>query len=287
MKLIVILGPTATGKSNLAINLAKKFNCEIVSADSRQIYKGMDIGTGKVTEKETKGIKHHLLSIIEPNKSFSSAEFKELATKAIKDIYKRGKTPILAGGSPFYIYPVAEGWVFPKTKVNKELRQKLNQKTTEEVYSILLKLDKEKAKNIDKNNKRRMIRTIEIISQFGKVPSIKKNPIFNCLFIGLNLSKKDLKGRIDKRVNKMIESGLEKEVKRLIKKYGWTPSLQSIGYQEWKEYFNGKKSKEKVIEEIKTHSLQLAKRQMTWFKKDKRINWITSQKQAEQLIRRF
>jgi len=286
-KLIVILGPTAVGKTEFAIKLAKKFNGEIISADSKQVYKEMDIGTGKVSKKEMKGIPHYLLDIVSPKKHFSVAQYQKLAYKNINKILKKEKVPFLVGGSPFYIYSIVEGWTFPKMKPNWKLRKKLEKKTKEELFSILKKLDKERTKTIEKENKRRLIRAIEIAKTFGKKPKLKKNPQFDCLLIGIKKQKDELKKRISKRVDKMIRLGLEKEVRKLVKKYGWNPLLQTIGYGEWLPYFEEKISKNEVGEKIKENTFQFAKRQMTWFKRDKRIHWFKNYKETEKLIKHF
>ncbi len=286
-KLIVILGPTAVGKTEFAIKLAKKFNGEIISADSKQVYKEMDIGTGKVSKKEMKGIPHYLLDIVSPKKHFSVAQYQKLAYKNINKILKKEKVPFLVGGSPFYIYSIVEGWTFPKMKPNWKLRKKLEKKTKEELFAILKKLDKERAKTIEKENKRRLIRAIEIAKTFGKIPKLKKNPQFDCLLIGIKKQKDELKKRISKRVDKMIRLGLEKEVRKLVKKYGWNPLLQTIGYGEWLPYFEEKISKNEVGEKIKENTFQFAKRQMTWFKRDKRIHWFKNYKETEKLIKHF
>jgi len=286
-KLIVILGPTAVGKTEFAIKLAKKFNGEIISADSKQVYKEMDIGTGKVSKKEMKGIPHYLLDIVSPKKHFSVAQYQKLAYKNINKILKKEKVPFLVGGSPFYIYSIVEGWTFPKMKPNWKLRKKLEKKTKEELFAILKKLDKERTKTIEKENKRRLIRAIEIAKTFGKIPKLKKNPQFDCLLIGIKKQKDELKKRISKRVDKMIRLGLEKEVRKLVKKYGWNPLLQTIGYGEWLPYFEEKISKNEVGEKIKENTFQFAKRQMTWFKRDKRIHWFKNYKETEKLIKHF
>jgi len=272
-KLIIILGPTASGKTDLSIELAKKFKAEIVSSDSKQIYIGMDIGTGKVTEMQ--GIPHHLLSIIRPNERFSVSSFQKLATEKIKNI----KTPFLVGGSPFYIYSIVEGWIFPEIQADNKLRQELENKSKQELFNILKELDQLRAETIDKHNKVRLIRAIEIAKQLGKVPKLKKSPLFDCLLIGVN--RDDLKDRIEKRTNQMFEQGLEQEVRKLKD----IPPI--IGYQEWIEYFKGNISKEQVKEKIIKNTISFSKRQMTWFKKDKRIHWIKNQKQAEKLIKEF
>lgn len=276
-KLIVILGPTASGKTELAIKLAKKFKGEIVSADSRQIYKEMDIGTEKPTKKEMKGIPHHLIDIVNPDQDFNVAVYKELAIKKIKDIQNRRKLPFLVGGTGLYISSIVDNIDFPKVSPNKKLRKELEKKTEKELFEIYKKLDPQGSKFIEKENKRRLIRAIEVCKVTGKSfwkQKKKGKPLFSILQIGIKLPKEELRIRINKRIEKMLKQGLEKEVKKLLKKYGWIPSMQSIGYQEWKNYLEGKISKEEVKNLIKLHTLQFAKRQMTWFKRDKRIHWI-------------
>ena len=171
-KLLIILGPTASGKSDLAVQLAKKYNGEIISADSRQVYKGLNIGTGKITKKEMSGIKHHLLDVTDPKKVFTVSQFKTLVEIAIADISSRGKLPIICGGTGFYIQAVVDNIILPEVPPNKKLREKLNKKTTTELFEILKKLDNERAKNIDAKNPRRLIRAIEIAEKLGKVPPL-------------------------------------------------------------------------------------------------------------------
>ncbi len=280
-KLIVILGPTASGKSELAIKLAKKFNGEIISADSRQIYKELNIGTNKLTKKEMGGIPHHLLNIISPNRKFTIANYQKLAKEAINKILKKNKIPILCGGTGFYIQAVVDGIVIPRVPPDWKLRKKLEKKTTAELYKILKKLDPQRAKTIEKKNPRRLIRAIEIITKTKKpVPVLKKSPLpYPVLIIGIKLPKEELQKRIKKRVEKMIKMGLEKEAKKLIKKYDQVPPLQTIGYQEW----SYKNPKELIIR----HTIQYAKRQMTWFKRDKRIHWVKNCQEAEKLAKKF
>jgi len=291
-KLIVILGPTASGKTDLAVKLAKRFNAEIVCADSRQIYSEMPIGTaspiGRGLPPAT--IPHHLFGITPPKKVFSAGQFQKLAIKTIKDIQKRGKVPFLVGGSAFYIYPVIEGWRFPKLSANQKLRQELERKTTKQLFAMLKTLSPIRAKNIDRNNKRRLIRAIEIAKEVGEVPKIIKKPIFDCLILGINPNKGKLKKRIEARTTKMLKMGLEKEVKNLVKKYGWTDVLKNtIGYAEWSSFAPTelRRDKTKIEKLLVLHTLQLAKRQMTWFKKDKRIHWIKNQQQAANLTKKF
>lgn len=290
-KLIVILGPTASGKSELAIKLAKKFNGEIISADSRQVYRGMNIGTGKITKKEMSGIPHYLIDVVFPDQEFNVAIFKKLAIKAIKDIQRRGKLPFLVGGTGLYIQAVVDNIEFPKVPSQKKIREKLEKKSVKELFKIYKKLDEEGAKYIEKENKRRLIRAIEVCKITGKSfwQQRKKGAklLFDVLEIGIKLPKEKLKEKIKIRVKKMFKLGLEKEAKYLIEEYGQIPSLQTIGYQEWQDFFEGKIGKEKVKELIILHTIQFAKRQMTWFKRNKKIEWIQDYREAEILIKNF
>jgi tRNA dimethylallyltransferase len=296
-KLIIVLGPTASGKSDLAVRIAKKYNGEIISADSRQIYKEMDIGTAKLFQNKKskiknkkyliKGVSHHLIDIATPKKQFTVAEYRKLALKAIDKIYKKNKIPILCGGTGFYIRAVAEGLNIPKVKPDWKLRKELEKKTEKELFVQLKKLDPNRAKNIDFQNKRRLIRAIEIILKTKKpIPYLKSEPQFDVLYLGIKKSLPELKKSINKRVDKMMKMGLEREVKNLIKKYGWTTVLKNtIGYTEFRELmkFNF------INNAIKSHTLQFAKRQLTWFKKypGKKISWVKSPAQAEKLVREF
>ncbi len=289
-KLIVILGSTATGKTGLATKLAKKFNGEIISADSRQIYKEMTIGTAQPTKKEMKAIPHYLIDIISPNENFNVALYKKRTLKIIKNIQEKDKVPFLVGGTGLYIQAIVDNILYPKVVQQKRLRKKLEIKDKKELFQIYKKLDPKGARFIDKKNKRRLIRAIEVC-QITKKPfwdqRRKDRPLFNNLQIGIRLPKKELEKKISKRIEKMFKLGLEKEVKKLIKKYGWIFSLQTIGYQEWNDYFKRKIEKKTVKENIKFHTLQFAKRQMTWFKRDKRIFWIKNYQEAAKLIEKF
>jgi len=290
-KLIVILGPTASGKTALAIKLAKQFDGEIVSADSRQIYKELNIGTAKPTKKEREAIPHHLVDVISPTQEFNVVIYKKLAIQAIKDIQKRGKVPFLVGGTGLYIQAVVDNIEFPRVPAQWNLRKELEKKSTKELFEIYKKLDPRGAKFIARENKRRLIRAIEVCKVTGK-PFFEQRKrgkvLFDILQIGIKVNKEELRARISKRVEEMFKSGLEEEVKRLVEKYGFEiPLLQTIGYQEWQEYFAGKITKEELKEKIKLHTLQFAKRQITWFKKDKRIKWIKNYQEGEKLIKEF
>ena len=270
-KLVVVLGPTASGKTDLAVSLAKKFNGELISADSRMVYKEMNIGTNKPKEP------HYLVDVVFPNEEFSVAVYKKMAIEKIEEIQERGKLPILVGGTGLYIKAIVENLDFPAVKANKKLRKELEKKTAEELFEMYQKIDKEGANIIDKNNKRRLIRAIEVCLSTNE-PFFKERKgeqLFDILQIGIKIDKEELEKRISKRVDLMFRQGLQKEVKSLSKKYGFKiPPMQTIGYQEWQDYFKGLISKEEVKERIKINTFNFAKRQMTWFKKDQTIKWI-------------
>lgn len=290
-RLIVILGPTASGKTDLAIKLAKKFNGEIVSADSRQIYKEMDIGTAKPSEKERRLVPHHLIDLVKPNQRFNVAVYKKLALMAIKDVENQNKMPFLVGGTGLYIKSIVDNINFPAVPAQKKIREKLENKTEKELFRIYKKLDAQGSKFIDRKNKRRLIRAIEVCKVTKKPfwqQRKKEVPLFDCLEIGIKLTEKELKNRVEKRIKKMIGLGLEKEVKKLSIKYGFKiPPMQTIGYQEWKDYFDKKIDGKKVLEKIKLHTVQFIKSQKTWFRTDKKIKWLKDYKKVENLIKKF
>ncbi len=276
-KVLVILGPTASGKTDLAINLAKKFNGELISADSRMIYKEMDIGTAKPKYP------HHLINIVSLNQNFNVALYKEKALKTIEEIIERGKLPILVGGTGLYIKAIVDNLDFPKIKPDKKLRKELEKKSNQELYSLYKELDKKGAKTIDRDNKRRLIRAIEVCllsNQLFSEQKAKKEPLFETLQIGIKKTKKELKENIEKRTEKMLKKGLKKEAQRLWAKYGKNNQvlLNTIGYAEWK--------KKNIKEEIISNTIKLANRQMTWFKKEK-IKWVKNEKEAERLVKKF
>ncbi|MBI3631654.1 MAG: tRNA (adenosine(37)-N6)-dimethylallyltransferase MiaA [Candidatus Staskawiczbacteria bacterium] len=215
-KLIVVLGPTASGKTDLSIKLAKKFDGEIISADSRQVYRGMNIGSGKVTKKEMLGIPHYLLDVADPKKKFTVSQYQKLALSAIKKIYDKGKVPLLVGGSGFYIQSIVDGIIIPEVKPDWKLRKKLEEKNNEELYETLLEKDPARAKNIDKNNPRRLIRALEIILKTKKsVPNLETKSQFNVLEIGIAKNPDELKELINKRLLKRLKGGMVTEVKKL------------------------------------------------------------------------
>ncbi|MFH1460869.1 MAG: tRNA (adenosine(37)-N6)-dimethylallyltransferase MiaA [Patescibacteria group bacterium] len=290
-KLIVILGPTASGKSDLAIKLAKRFKGEIVSADSRQIYQEMNIGTAKITKKQMADIPHYLIDIIKPDQGFTLAQFKAKAVKIIKDIQKRKKLPFLVGGTMLYIQAIVDNLQIPEVKPDKKLRAQLENKTNQQLYDQLKKIDPQALEKIALNNKRRLIRALEVYLKTQKLFSrLKKKgrPLFDILQLGLRPDQEILNRRIDQRAEKMIEAGLIKEVECLIRKYGTKPySLSGIGYREIIRYLNKEITLKQAKDLIKIHTRQYTRRQMSWFKRDKRIHWIKNYPQAEKLIRDF
>ncbi len=287
-KLIVILGPTASGKTDLSIKLAKKFNGEIISADSRQIYKGMDIGSGKVTKKEMKGVLHHLLDVASPKRKFTVVQYQRLALKAINKIHKKSKIPFLVGGTGFYIQTVVDGIIIPEVKPDWKLRKKLEKKSAEELFRMLKKLDHRRAKSIEKKNKRRLIRALEIVIKTKKpVPLLKKKPLqFKTLIIGIKKSPEELKELIRKRLLKRLKGGMIAEVKKLKKSGLSWKRLEEFGleYRFLAQYLQKKISFEEMLGKIQKESEKFAKRQITWFKHDKRIHWIKNYRQAEKLV---
>ncbi|MDD4409714.1 MAG: tRNA (adenosine(37)-N6)-dimethylallyltransferase MiaA [Candidatus Pacebacteria bacterium] len=299
-KLIVILGPTASGKTDLGIFLAKKYDGEIISADSRLVYEGMDIGTAK-PEKDTgtegyvvKGIPHHLIDICSPKKPFNAALFKKKAIKEIKNIQKKNKNAFMVGGTGLYIDAVANNLDFPKIIADERLREELERTDMDSLFIRYQELDPVGAENIDRKNKRRLIRAIEVCKSTGKSfweNRKLKEPIFDILKIGIVTERESILDRIIRRVDKMLKKGLEEEAACLIGKYGNIPPLQTIGYQEWKDYLEkaplDKTDIALIRERIIINTNKFAKRQMTWFKKDKEIHWIKDKKEASRLVSEF
>ncbi len=296
-KLVVILGPTGSGKSDLAIKLAKRFKGEIISADSHQIYRGFVIGSGVIKGEWQKniyvseGIKHYLVQFLEPEKGFSVSEFKKLAIKKIKKIHIKKKLPFLVGGTGLYVDAIVKNLEIPKVRPNLALRKKLEQKSCEELLKQIEILDPQSIKVIDKNNKRRLIRAIEV-SLLGNTSfsqAQKQGPkLFNVLKIGINVPRQKLYKQIDKRINKMIEDGLILEVEDLLKFYPKSvPAFSGIGYKQAIECLDGEINRLQMIQKIKYATHAYARRQITWFKRDQEINWIKDYKEAEKLVKNF
>lgn len=291
-KIIVVAGPTAVGKSEYAIKLAKKYDGEIVSLDSVQVYKYLDIGSAKIKDEEMQGIPHHMISVVEPNINLNVKEFKDMAGKCIEDILKRKKMPILVGGTGFYIRAVLYDTDFlyedevEATRIRNELYDELKEEGINKIYNELKIVDEKSAVIIPKENERRIIRALEFYKLHG-FPISKHNEIeknkdskYDFEFYVLNIDRDKLYDRINRRVDKMIKDGLVKEVGMLIKK-GYTKelnSMKSIGYSELYDYCNenmcDKKKLDEIIELIKQHSRNYAKRQLTWFRAQKNIKWV-------------
>lgn len=303
-KLIVVCGPTASGKTDLAIVLAKKFNGEIVNADSRQIYKEMDIATAKplkVTSDKLQvtstdeyiidGVKHYLLDMISPDENFTLSDYKDQAQKTIKEIIKKGKIPFLVGGTGLYIKAIVDNLEIPRVEPDLVLRRELESKSLEERVKMLKEIDPETYEKIDIQNPRRVIRALEVVLSTGESflkQQKKGKSLFNVLQLGIKVDKENLYERINKRCEKMIEAGLIQEAKRLAQKYSWElPSMSGIGYRQMRDYIEGKMTLEEAIEWLQMDTRHYAKRQMTWFKKDEKIVWIENEKQAEKKIEEF
>lgn len=284
-KVVVICGPTASGKTSLSIELAKRINGEIISSDSMQIYKNMDIGTAKPTVKEMQGIKHYLLDFVEPNQRYSVAEFKNDAEKAIDEILAKGKTPIVVGGTGLYIDSLIYGIEYPSFELDEEYRKELeelvNKQGLEKLYEKAKKIDPQAMEKISPNDQKRILRVLEIYHATGKTKTeqekeSRKNGVkYDYKVFAINMDREKLYERINKRVEIMIEKGLIAEVENLLKKYNKFPTaMQGLGYKEVVEYLQGKTTKEEMIEKIKQESRRYAKRQITWFKKNKQTIWI-------------
>ena len=285
-KLYIIAGPTAVGKTKASLLFAKKMNAEIISADSMQVYRGMDIGTAKLREDEMDGIRHHLIDILSPFDEFNIAIFKELAKKAIEDIYSRGKEAVLVGGTGFYIQSVLYDTDFTTGDCDKELRESLSleydENGAEYMYNKLKELDEKAAQSIHPNNKKRIVRAIEYalstdkkISEHNINERAKKSP-YNYKYFVLNLERKKLYNRIEQRVDMMLKQGLLAEVKKL-HELGCNKdmvSMKGIGYKEILAYLEGGISLEEAGELIKKETRHFAKRQITWFKREKEAIWL-------------
>ncbi len=307
--MIAFLGPTASGKSEMAIKLAQKFRGEIISADSRQVYKGLDIGTAKITpdtknssnfstgqaEKKYifthKGIPHHCIDVASPKIKFTVVQYRKLALDAIDKILKKEEIPILCGGTGFYIQAVVDGIAIPEVKPDWKLRKELEKKSIKELYQILKKIDKRRAKSIERKNPRRLIRAIEIVMKTKKpVPLLRKRPLpYPVLMLGIKKEKENLEKAIKKRFLKWLRQGLVKEVKNLRKGGISFKKIEAFGihYRVVAEYLQNKINKREMIESSIKEIQNYVKRQLTWFKRDKRIRWVKNYKEAEGLVKKF
>ncbi len=295
-KILIVVGPTASGKSGLGVHLAKIFDGEVISADSRQVYKGMDIGTGKITKKEMRGIPHHLLDILDPKKTFSADDFRKYGTIALENILQTRKLPIIVGGTGFYVDSLLGNTSLPQVAPNPKLRKALEKESTEALFKKLQKLDSARSKIIDSKNKVRLIRALEIIESLGKVPKLTNNKQSKTenLYIGL-LPKDDvLKKLIHTRLLARIKKGMILEVQKLHSGGVSWKRMNELGleYRFIAQHLQNMISKEKLIEDLERAIWQYVKRQKTWFKANKEIHWFdpsltTSNKKIETLVKKF
>ena len=280
-KVIVVIGPTSVGKTKMGVELAKKLNGEVISGDSMQIYKGMNIGTAKVTSEEMEGVVHHCIDILDPKDTYSVKDFQDIVRQKIDDIVARKKTPIIVGGTGLYIKAALYDYEFSETRDDHmTFRNKYKDYDDEALYQHLISIDEKSAKELHPHNRQRVLRAIEIYEETGRkksdiVDSQKHICLYDAYFVGLTLERSLLYERINHRVDVMKDMGLEEEVTKLYHQ-GLTrvhQSMKAIGYKEWFDYFEGTISKEEVYELIKQHSRQYAKRQYTWFKNQFDVHW--------------
>ena len=285
-KVVVIVGPTASGKTALSIDLAKKLDGEIISSDSMQIYKDMDIGTAKVTKEEAQGIKHYLVDFVSPDQRYTVSDFKKDAETAIKEILEKGKVPIVVGGTGLYVNSLIYGIEYQDMKIDEDYRNELMSRAEdpaelEKLWNEANDIDPEAMTKISKNDKKRIIRVLEIFKSTGKtkteqeILSRQKGTEYDYKVFGISMDRQKLYERINLRVDLMIEAGLEDEVRNLLNKYSEFPTaMQGLGYKEVKEYFDGFLTRDEMIEKIKQESRRYAKRQLTWFRRNEDIIWL-------------
>ena len=277
-KIIVIAGPTASGKTSLSIKLAKACNGEIISADSRQIYKTLDIGTGKVTKEEMAGVPHHLIDIVDPDETYNADDFKSDASQAITDITSRGNVPIIAGGTFFYVDTLLGRITSPNIPPNPALREKLEAMSAEELYNELRERDQRRASEMDPQNKRRLVRALEIVSAIGKVPVIPTDEPYKVLTIGIKREKEELRQRFKKRALEWLEAGFMNEIKNLLASGISEEQLQEIGFEYTLavELYREEITQEEFLQKFVEKNWQYAKRQLAWLKREESIQWVES-----------
>lgn len=277
-KIVVILGPTATGKSDYAVKLARAWEGEVISADSRQVYRRLDIGSGKITRREMKAVPHHLLDIADPKgERYTVDDFKRDGSAAIDDIVKRGKLPIVCGGTGFYIDALVFGEEFPNVPPNQKLRAVLAKRSTQSLMKEISRLDPRRAKALDPKNKVRIIRAIEIARALGSVPKVKRSEHYETLFIGLTSTTEKLRERIHKRLLKRMKGGkMIREIQKLHKQGVSWQRLHAFGleYRYVALYLQKKLTRDEMLIQLENQIVDFSKRQMTWFKRNKAIHWF-------------
>lgn len=293
-KVIIIGGPTASGKTSLSIELAKKINGEIVSADSMQIYKDMNIGTAKPEKEEMQGIPHHMLDFVSPEERYSVADYNKQAKQAIKEILKKGKVPIVVGGTGLYIETLIYEIEFLNIETDLEYRKELEkiaeEKGLEYLYNKAQKIDKTAMEKISINDKKRILRVLELYHQTGKTKTqldkeSRKEPEYDYKLFAIDMDREVLYDRINKRVDIMLQKGLVQEVENICKKYNEFPTaMQGLGYKEVVEYLEGQATYEEMVEKIKMESRRYAKRQLTWFRKYENLTWLNGLEAIEKNI---
>jgi len=296
-KLIAVVGPTASGKSDLAVSIARFIKqqtlasgAEVISADSRQVYTGLDIGSGKITKKEMRSIPHHLLDVASPKRTFTVTRYQRLAKKAIASIVRRGRVPILCGGTGLYIDAVTRDYILPDVPPQPALRKELELRSTDTLVAQLTRIDPQRAATIDQYNRRRLIRALEIVlTTHSPVPPITSSSPYDLLTIGIARPNEQLRSLIEARLHRRIKSGMLKEVARLHEHGVSWNRLDGLGleYRWVSRHLRGILTREAMIETLTTEIVQYAKRQMTWFKRDPSIHWITTEAEALVLVKKF
>ena len=300
-RVVAIVGPTAVGKTALSLELAARFDGEIVSADSRQIYCGMDIGTAKVTGDERVRVKHHLIDVVRPNESLTLAQFRDMATAALNDIWSCGRLPFLVGGTGLYVRALLEGWAVPEVPPNEALRKRLyaraEREGAESLHGELKEIDPAAAETIDARNVRRVVRALEVCIETGRRISdlqTREDPNYATLWLGLTMPRTRLYSRIDERVDRMVDTGLVDEVRGLLEQ-GYSqdmPAMSGLGYRQIAAYLQGACTLDEAVVLIKRQTRRFVRQQYNWFRlDDSRIHWLDasddSQPQAEALVTRF
>lgn len=286
-KVVAIVGPTGTGKTNLAKQIAEKYSGKVISVDSRQVYRGLDIGTAK-----DKSFFQDLIDVVNPDEPYSVADFQKTATSLIDQYLQMKSLPILVGGTGLYMESVLYGYVLPELKEQSEkVKQELEKLSDAALFAKLKELDPKAAENIDPRNVRRVMRALEVTLLTGKTFSSqqrKRKPVYDALIIGLKDDRETLYAKIDARIDRMINEGLVEEVRNLIKKYNPNlPAFNTIGYREIIDYINGKQTLKEAIEKIKNNTHAYVRKQDTWFLRDKNIHWVSDAKDAEKLVEKF